>query len=149
MLKPCEKVFAVILLLIGCIALYLSINLWFSISTQKAPRISSAAVVPVIASSLWVLISLCKVIENFRRESESSTLRYIMPLNVVIILALIIIYCAALLTGTRFYAATPVFLYASMCCLMRRDYIRNIIITGLVTAFIVLVFRILFSIVLP
>ena len=149
MLKPCEKVFAVILLLIGCIALYLSINLWFSISTQKAPRISSAAVVPVIVSSLWVLISLSIVIKNFRRESESSSLRYIMPLNVVIILALIIIYCAALLTGTRFYVATPVFLYASMCCLMRKDYIRNIIITGLVTAFIILVFRILFSIVLP
>ncbi|MBQ6773999.1 MAG: tripartite tricarboxylate transporter TctB family protein [Synergistaceae bacterium] len=149
MLKPGEKVFAFILLLIGCLALYLSINLWFSISTHKAPRISSAAVVPVIVSSLWVLISLCIVIKNFRIESESLTLRYILPPNVLIILALIIIYCAALLMGVRFYIASPVFLYASMSCLMRKDYIRNIIITGLVTALIILVFRIVFSIVLP
>ena len=149
MLKPCEKVFAFILLLIGCLALYLSINLWFGISTHKAPRISSAAVIPVIASSLWVLISLCKVIKNFRHESESSSLSYIMPLNVLIILSLIIIYCAALLMGVRFYIASPVFLYASISCLMRRDYIRNLVITGLVMIFIVLVFRIVFSIVLP
>ena len=149
MLKPGEKVFAFILLLIGCLALYLSINLWFSISTHKAPRISSAAVVPVIVCSLWVLISLCIVIKNFRIESESLTLRYILPPNVLIILALIIIYCAALLMGVRFYIASPVFLYASMSCLMRKDYIRNIIITGLVTALIILVFRIVFSIVLP
>lgn len=149
MLKPGEKVFAFILLLIGCLALYLSINLWFSISTHKAPRISSAAVVPVIVSSLWVLISLCIVIKNFRIESESLTLRYSLPPNVLIILALIIIYCAALLMGVRFYIASPVFLYASMSCLMRKDYIRNIIITGLVTTLIILVFRIVFSIVLP
>ncbi|MBQ9595318.1 MAG: tripartite tricarboxylate transporter TctB family protein, partial [Synergistaceae bacterium] len=69
--------------------------------------------------------------------------------NVLIMLVLIVAYCVALLEGVSFYIATPAFLYISMCYLMRRDFLKNIIWTGIVMAFIVLVFRVLFSVVFP
>ena len=159
-LEAGEKVFSVILLLVGCVALYLSINLWFSISLRRGPRIASAAAVPVFVSALWVLMSLWTVIENFRLTTPLSNVKglsnkfikavqYAMPLNVLIMLVLIVAYCVALLEGVSFYIATPAFLYISMCYLTRKDFLKNIIWTAIVMAFIVLVFRVLFSVVFP
>lgn len=145
-LRAGEKVFSIILLLVGCVALYLSINLWFAISTKHAPRISSAAALPLFVSSLWVLLSLWTVIKNFRLKAQKSE---IIPLNALVIFAMIIIYCAAIIYGVNFYAATSVFIYASMCYLARKDYLKNIIWTGLIMAFIVLGLRFLLSILLP
>ena len=76
-------------------------------------------------------------------------IQYALPLNVMVMLALIVAYCAALVGGVSFYIATPLFLWLSMCWLMRRDYVKNILWTACVMAFIVVVFRILFSVVFP
>ncbi|MBQ6971270.1 MAG: tripartite tricarboxylate transporter TctB family protein [Synergistaceae bacterium] len=159
-LEAGEKVFSFILLIVGLIALKLSVDLWFSISLRRGPRIASAAAVPVFVSGLWVLMSLWTVIENFKLttplskvkglgEKVAKALAYAFPLNVLIMLALIVAYCAALVEGVSFYIATPAFLYVSMCYLMRKDYVKNILWTGIVMAFIVLVFRVLFSVVFP
>ena len=159
-LEAGEKVFSFILLIVGVIALKLSVNLWFSISLRRGPRIASAAAVPVFVSALWVLMSLWTVIENFKLTTPLSkvkgvgekimkALAYALPLNVIIMLALIVAYCVALVEGVSFYIATPAFLYISMCYLMRKDYLKNILWTGIVMAFIVLVFRMLFSVVFP
>lgn len=159
-LEAGEKVFSFILLIVGVIALKLSVDLWFSISLRRGPRIASAAAVPVFVSALWVLMSLWTVIENFKLTTPLSkvkgtgekiikALAYALPLNVIIMLALIIAYCVALVEGVSFYIATPAFLYISMCYLTRKDYVKNILWTGIVMAFIVLVFRMLFSVVFP
>lgn len=159
-LEAGEKVFSFILLIVGVIALKLSVDLWFSISLRRGPRIASAAAVPVFVSALWVLMSLWTVIENFKLTTPLSkvkgvgekimkALAYALPLNVIIMLALIVAYCVALVEGVSFYIATPAFLYISMCYLMRKDYLKNILWTGIVMAFIVLVFRMLFSVVFP
>lgn len=159
-LEAGEKVFSFILLIVGLIALKLSVDLWFSISLRRGPRIASAAAVPVFVSALWVIMSLWTVIENFKLttplskvkglgEKITKAIAYALPLNVVIMLALIVAYCVALVEGVSFYIATPAFLYVSMCYLMRKDYLKNILWTGIVMAFIVLVFRVLFSVVFP
>ena len=159
-LEAGEKVFSFILLIVGVIALKLSVDLWFSISLRRGPRIASAAAVPVFVSALWVLMSLWTVIENFKLTTPLSKVKglftkikmavaYALPLNVVIMLALIVAYCVALVEGVSFYIATPAFLYISMCYLMRKDFVKNILWTGIVMAFIVLVFRVLFSVVFP
>lgn len=159
-LEAGEKVFSFILLIVGVIALKLSVDLWFSISLRRGPRIASAAAVPVFVSALWVLMSLWTVIENFKLTTPLSkvkgvgekimkALAYALPINVIIMLALIVAYCVALVEGVSFYIATPAFLYISMCYLMRKDYLKNILWTGIVMAFIVLVFRMLFSVVFP
>lgn len=159
-LEAGEKVFSFILLIVGVIALKLSVDLWFSISLRRGPRIASAAAVPVFVSALWVIMSLWTVIENFKLSTPLSKIKgtgekimkalaYALPLNVLIMLVLIVAYCAALVEGVSFYIATPAFLYISMCYLMRKDYVKNILWTGIVMAFIVVVFRLLFSVVFP
>lgn len=159
-LEAGEKVFSIMLFLIGAFALKLSIDLWFSIPLRRGPRIASAAAVPVFVSGLWVILSLITVLENFKLTTPLSgvagigkkiakALAYAMPLNVAIMLAAIIAYCAALVEGVSFYIATPLFLYFSMCYLTRKDFVKNILWTALVMAFIVLVFRMLFSVVFP
>ena len=159
-LEAGEKVFSFILLVIGLIALKLSTDLWFSISLRRGPRIASAAAVPLFVSALWVILALITVIENFKLTTPLSRIKgfwekfvkaiqYAMPLNVLIMLFLIIAYCAALVMDVSFYIATPLFLYLAMCYLMRKDFIKNILWTAIVMAFIVLVFRMLFSVVFP
>lgn len=61
----------------------------------------------------------------------------------------ILAYCALLLAGVSFYIATPLFLYGSMCFLTRRNYLKNILWTAVVMAFIVVVFRLLFGVIFP
>ncbi len=159
-LEAGEKVFSFILLIIGVIALKLSVDLWFSISLRRGPRIASAAAVPVFVSGLWVILALWTVIENFKLTTPLSNVKgfgtkfikaiqYALPLNVVIMLVAIVAYCVALVEGVSFYIATPAFLYFSMCYLTRKDYLKNILWTACVMAFIVLVFRMLFSVVFP
>ena len=135
-----QKLFSFILLFIGALALFLSVDLWFS-----NPRI---AAVPVFVAALWGLMSLWSVVQNFKLTTPLSNSKAI-PLNVIIMIALIIAYSAALLVGVRFYIVTPAFLYISMCCLTRKDFLKNILRTLIVMAFLVLVFRILFSVVFP
>ena len=159
-LEAGEKVFSFVLLIVGLIALKLSVDLWFSIPLRRGPRIASAAAVPVFVSGLWVILAFITVLENFGLSTPLSkvqgmgtkiikAIQYAMPINVAIMLAAIVAYCAALVEGVSFYIATPVFLYFSMCYLMRKDFIKNIIWTACVMAFIVLVFRMLFSVVFP
>ena len=147
-------------MIIGFIALKLSVDLWFSISLRRGPRIASAAAVPVFVSALWVVMSLWTVIENFKLTTPLSkikgmgtkiikALQYAFPLNVLVMLLAIAAYCVALLEGVSFYIATPAFLYFSMCYLTRKDFVKNILWTAIVMTFIVLVFRMLFSVVFP
>ena len=159
-LEAGEKVFSIVLLAFGIIALYLSIELWFKIPLRRGPRIASAAAVPVFVSGLWVIMALWTVIENFKLTTPLSkvqgitnkiiqAVKYALPLNVVIMLIAIVAYCAALIFNVSFYIATPIFLYFSMCYLTRKDYVKNILWTAIVMAFIVVVFRLLFSVVFP
>ncbi len=159
-LEAGEKIFSFIVLILGTIALKLSVDLWFSIPLRRGPRIASAAAVPVFVSALWVVMALWTVIENFKLTTPLSKIQstgekiikafqYAFPLNVLIMLAIIVAYCAALLEGVSFYIATPLFLYFSMCYLMKKDYVKNILWTAIVMAFIILVFRMLFSVVFP
>ena len=159
-LEAGEKVFSFIVLIFGVIALKLSVDLWFSISLRRGPRIASAAAVPVFVSALWVIMALRTLIENFKLSTPLSKVKgmgekiakaiaYALPLNVVIMLALIVAYCVALVEGVSFYIATPAFLYIAMCYLTRKDYVKNILWTAVVMAFIVVVFRMLFSVVFP
>jgi hypothetical protein len=76
-------------------------------------------------------------------------LAYAFPIDVLVILGAVLVYCILLFVGVSFYIATPLFLYGSMCYLMKKDYLKNILWTALVMAFIVLVFRMLFGVVFP
>lgn len=156
-LESGEKVFAFVLLILGLIAFGLALQLWFKMSE---PRIASAAAMPLFVSALWSIMALLTVIENVKLTSPLSALsdrkkkiieglRYAMPFEVVIMLLAILAYCTLLLFGVSFYITTPLFLYGCMCYLTRKHYLKNILWTAIVMAFIVVVFRMLFSVVFP
>ena len=77
------------------------------------------------------------------------TLGFVFQRDVLVELILILAYCFALNFGLGFYIATPLFLWISMCYLLRRDYVKNLLWTALCMAFIIVVFRFIFSVVLP
>ncbi len=156
-LEAGEKVFAVVLLLLGLAAFAMALELW---GRMKEPKIASAAAVPIFVSGLWSLMALLTVIENFKlttplsgepggMEKIRKAFAYALPMNVVVMIGMILVYCGLLVAGISFYIATPLFLYGAMCFLTRKDYVKNILWTALVMAFIILVFRMLFSVVFP
>lgn len=156
-LESGEKVFAIVLLVAGLIAFAMAMELW---GRMKEPKIASAAAVPVFVSGLWSLMALLTVIENVKQstplsgkkriaEKIKAAIGYALPMNVMAVIGMILVYCVLLLQGISFYIATPLFLYGAMCYLTRKDYGKNILWTAIVMAFIVLVFRMLFSVVFP
>lgn len=157
-LQAGEKAFTVALFLVGLFFLVQSIQLWLRVSP---PRISSAAALPLFCSLVWTIFSFVGILENIRKTTPLSGvaggfaqrlkegLRYTFPKEVLVLLLAIVVYCASLLLHLSFYIGTPLFLWGSMCYLMKKGYVKNILWTAICMAFIVLVFRMLFGVVLP
>lgn len=156
-LEAGEKVFQIVLTLIGAFFVYQSLKLWQVVS---APKVSSAAALPLFVSLVWTIFSLIGVIQNIKKstplnnissmgEKIKKGLAYALPKDVVVVIAAVIIYCLLLLVGLNFYIATAIFLYATICYLTKKDFVKNIIWVALVLLFAFLAFEKLFGIVFP
>ena len=156
-LKPGEKLFVGILLLVGLFFLWHSIQLWLSVSP---PRESSAAILPLLMTSLWVILTLGIFIQNLRKKTPLSEikqwknkiwngLKYTFPIEVTVVLGAVVVYCVLLMAGISFYLLTALFLYGTMCYLMKTGYLKNIIWTAIFMVFTIVVFGILFNIAFP
>lgn len=150
-----EKGFAVVLLLAASFFLYQSALLW-----ADKPGFDGPAVIPLISSGAVTLLALITVIRNIfakkppvgavvRRNAARQAVAYLLPANIVVAIASIIIYCILLRLGVSFYILTPVFLWGLMTFLSRGGYIKNLVWTAICMAFILLVFRLLFGVMLP
>lgn len=152
--KPGEKGFAVFLLLFGLYFFYGSINLY-----KNDPKPSSYGAVPLFVSAVIIIFSLAVIISDRNIKSETDgmninkkfakTLAYIFPKDVLVIMILMVLYCIGLFVGMGFFVATPIFLWVGMCYLMRKNYLKNMIWTGLSMAFILIIFTHIFKVVLP
>ncbi|MGF6905771.1 tripartite tricarboxylate transporter TctB family protein [Fusobacterium sp. PH5-44] len=152
--KPGEKGFAVFLLLFGLYFFYGSINLY-----RNDPKPSSYGAVPLFVSAVIIIFSLAVIISDRKKKTETekmnrkkmigTTLSYIFPLDVLIIMILMVLYCIGLYVNIGFFIATPIFLWFSMCYLMRKNYLKNIIWTALSMVFILIIFTHIFKVVLP
>ena len=152
--QPGEKGFAVFLLILGAYFFYESIKLY-----QASPGASSYGAVPLFVSALIIIFSIAIIISDWKKDSLNhgiskgemvkKTLNYIFTKDVLVIFILIVLYCVALYLDLGFNIATPIFLWCGMSYLMRKNYIKNLLWTALCMAFILLVFSLLFSVVLP
>jgi len=152
--KPGEKGFAVFLLLFGGYFFQASVKLYL-----ENPKPSSYGAVPLFVSSLIVLFSLAILINDRKKTSETkglpagkkilTTLAYIFPKDILIMMGLILAYCTALYQGVGFIVSTSLFLWVGICYLLRKNYVKNVLWTACCMAFILVVFRYLFSVVLP
>ena len=153
-LQAGEKVFTIILCIIGALAFWQAAELWMKMSE---PRIASAAALPLFVSGVWTLLSLTIVLENIKKTTPLTgktqkgklAVAYIFPRVVVIMIAAVLAYCIALLLGVSFYIVTPIFLWGTMTYLSKGNYVKNILWTAICMAFIYVVFRLVFSVVLP
>jgi hypothetical protein len=82
-------------------------------------------------------------------QKLKTAFRTILPGDVLVIVGLGVAYCLALYLDAGFMIATPIFLWCTMSFLSRGKFVKNLLWTALCMLFIYLVFRVLFSVVLP
>lgn len=154
-LRPGEKGFMILLLLLAGFFFHRSILLY-----RANPGAASCAALPLGASGLLLALVLWNILLGIGRKTPLSglsslakaargALGYIFRKDVLVMLGIVLLYSIALLAKLGFYVATPLFLWGSMCFLLRRDYLKNLIWTAICMLFIFLVFSLLFSVVLP
>ena len=164
-----EKGFAVFWLLFGGFFFYQSILLY-----QKHPGLDSCAAIPLFVTGVVVVCSLIILLIDRKAPSESTgkpagavlknTLHTMFPIDVVVTLAMILLYCIALNAGWGFYPSTCIFLWVAMTWFMRKQYrvetgidvkalakvaLKNVLWTAVCVLFILVVFTYLFKVVLP
>lgn len=152
--QPGEKGFSVVLLVIG---LFFTWQSW--LLYREEPTASSYGAVPLFCSLLIVLFSIGILITDRHKKSINSGLKgkevirnsvkHLFNKDILVMLVLVLLYCIALYVGAGFMFATPVFLWLTMTYLSRGNYLKNLLWTALCMIFIYLVFKVLFSVVLP
>ena len=152
--QPGEKGFSVFLFFFGTFFVYQSYLMYL-----KSPGPSSYAAVPLFVSLLIMIFSGLIFVFDFKIISVNASsnltqkiiksFTYMFPKDVLVMMLLIIFYCVALLINIGFYIVTPVFLWLSMCYLMRKHFVKNILWTALSLVFIFIVFSFAFKVVLP
>ncbi|MCL2618310.1 MAG: hypothetical protein FWD98_04555 [Defluviitaleaceae bacterium] len=156
-MKPGEKLFVGVLLLIGLFFLYHSVELWGRVNP---PRESSAAILPLMMTVIWVALTGAIFVKNLRGKTPLSDIAdwkakvwaglcYVFPRDLVVIIGAVVLYCGLLLAGISFYVVTSLFLYGTMCYLMKSGFLKNVIWTAIFMVFTVVVFGMLFNVVFP
>jgi len=153
-LKPGERGFSIFLAIFGLFALYESIKLF-----QKDPRWISFGAFPLILSILLIVFSVHVFWSDRKKKTETDeasvdkkilkTLDYLFPKTVTILLILMILYCLALYFELGFELSSTVFLLVALCFFRKNQYIKNVLYTVLTMAFILLIFKLGFRILLP
>lgn len=152
--KPGEKIFPVLLLILG---LYVTRESWRMY--QNAPELQGYGTVPLFCGAAVTILAVVIIFSNFFKKSELAgaspkekvvaMVRHLFSFDVMVMTALILVYCIVLGLGVPFIAASPVFLWASMSFLARGNLVKNLLYTLIVMVFVILVFKVGFSVVLP
>ncbi len=152
--KPGEKVFPILLLMLGIYATKESWGMY-----KRSPELSGYGTVPLFCGAMITLLSVIIIITNMFHESEISEMplkdkalavvKHLFSLDVLVMLAMIIVYCIMLYNGVPFIISSPIFLWVAMTYLERGNFVKNILFTAIVMAFVILVFKVGFHVVLP
>ena len=152
--RPGEKVFPVLLLIAGVLITREAWGMY-----KRSPELSGYGTVPLFCGVMITLLSVVIIITNMFHKSEIAgmplkdkavaVVKHLFSLDVLVMLAMIIVYCVLMANGVPFVIASPVFLWAAMTYLERGNYVKNILFTAIVMAFVILVFKVGFHVVLP
>lgn len=152
--KPGEKGFGVVLFLFGLFVTALAVPMYLD-----DPQLSSYGAMPLFLGILLMVLSAIDILQTRTYSSEiaelplgekvKTTLRYLLPVDVLAVIALLILYCTAMYLGVPFVVATPVYLWVTICYLRRKAYLMNLLYTAIVMVFVMVVFRLVFRVILP
>ncbi len=154
-LKPGEKGFTLILLAAALFLLSQAILLW-----RDHPGIAGPAGVPLLSSALVAALLTVAVVTNVRKPSQTPreasarekitrALRFAVSREALIALAALALGGALIALGVSFYLVAPLFLWGLTSAFSRGNYLKNILPAALCTAFIYVVFGLLFGVALP
>lgn len=152
--KPGEKGFPVLLLIFGIYVTKESFAMY-----QESPELQGYGTIPLFCGGMMVLLSIIIILGNFFKKSEiagrpfneqaAAIVKHLVTQDVLLMLIMIVAYCVIMALGVPFVVASPVFLWGAMTYLERGNFVKNIIFTAIVMAFVLVVFKIGFGVVLP
>jgi hypothetical protein len=153
-LKPGAKLVPVATLFVGLLSLPEAIKLLKSDSA-----LNGSGFFPVLICAVIMLLSIVEIIKESKQRSESAdrplkerivaAIRYLLPRDVLFMIVLVILYCVALGLGAGFAISTTVFLLASMMFYIRNKLLKNVVYTAVIMVAVIVVFKMVFSVVLP
>lgn len=146
-LRPGERIFALLLVVFAGYAF------WESYGISGFSGLTTGGVMPMLASGVMVVTSLVVLSDTLRRPSRTdggiaNLIAYLFPLRVVLFTLLVILY-VAVIPSVGFLAASGGLLFVSVWALWRRGPFWSLAIAVLSVGVIYLLFRVVFSVVLP
>ncbi len=154
LLKPGAKVMPFLLIAFALVFFISSIQLY-----KEDPVISGSATFPLIVSGVMLLLSIVDCIQKLMSKSEIAgkpfkekivaVIKFVMPFRCFIFLLMAVGYYFLLQLGVGFIIASSIFLMASMCYLMRGQYVKNAIYTAICVAALYVIFKVVFKVFLP
>lgn len=146
-LRPGERIFALLLVVFAGYAF------WESYEISGFSGLTTGGVMPMLASGVMVVTSLVILSDTLRRPSRTdggiaNLIAYLFPLRVVLFTLLVILY-VAVIPSVGFLAASGGLLFVSVWALWRRGPFWSLAIAVLSVGVIYLLFRVVFSVVLP
>lgn len=133
-----------------------SFMLWASFNISRFESVSSAGVFPMVCAAAMLVTGLMSLVKTSRSRLHlddgenwrQQLVRKVLPLQLVLFTALIVVYMLAL-EVIGFLVASYLFLALSMRLLGSRRMGLNLLVSALVLAAIFVVFQTAFSVVLP
>ncbi len=152
--RPGEKGFTLIMFVVGAL---LTKGSW--IMYKADPSLSGYGTVPLFCGVMIMILSGFIFIKNLSHKSEisgipmkeqaSNIAHHLFSLDVVIMILIILAYCLLLVFNIPFEIASMIFLLGSMTYLQRGKFLKNILWSAIILAFVILVFNVGFGVVLP
>lgn len=142
--RPGELVFN-LLMVLG--SLYL---LWSAYGISGFEALSAPGAVPMVTTAIMVLCAALIFLETLRKSKITSEKlsRDILPMPVIVTILAITAYALAL-TSFGFLPTSLIFLTGLICYLTKYSLLRSIILSLLIVALIYLLFRIVFTVLMP
>lgn len=146
-LRPGERLFALLLVVFAAYAF------WESYEISGFTGLTTAGVMPMLASGVMVLTGLVILVEALRGPpvADSSTkglVNYLFPQRVVLFTLLVALY-VAVIPGVGFLPASGALIFVAVWALWRKGPFWSLAISIFSIAVIYLLFRIVFKVVLP
>lgn len=125
----------------------------------KDPTLSSQGAFPLLLSTLMIIMSIFMFFDlrRFNKQSEFSSgllnnfkevYKFLFPSRTILIILLVIIYAIAL-PRIGFVISTFLFLWISMIALKKENYLKTLLVSAGIVAFIFLIFQTIFKVILP
>ena len=143
--------------------LFLGIGIFFFCQSlllhQKDPTLDGYATFPLLITGIIILLALVDIWQNRKIPTENqgkslgekikNGVRSLLPTDTLIMVVFVFVYLAALELGLGFVISSTAFLFISMCYLIPKKMVKNVIYTAVIMVAIYAIFKILFQVYLP